>query len=80
MITARTDGALVERIDALVEAGAYESRAAFIIEALERLARDLEREAVDRSFVAGYTRNPQTADETDWAEWSASESIRIEPW
>lgn len=80
MITARTPDELVQRVDDLVAAGVYESRAAVIVAALERLVADLEREAVDRAIVEGYTRIPPTADELRWAEWSARESIRQEPW
>jgi Arc/MetJ-type ribon-helix-helix transcriptional regulator len=80
MITARTPDDLVRRVDDLVAAGVYESRAAVIVEALERLVVELERKAVDRAIVEGYTRIPPTADELEWAEWSTVESIREEPW
>lgn len=76
----RAPESLVERLDGLVAAGAYESRAAAIIAALERLVTDLEREAIDRAIVDGYTRIPPTADEDAWAEWSTVESVRDEPW
>ena len=51
-----------------------------IIEAIDRLVAQLESERIDRAIVEGYTRIPQTAEELEWAEWSASESIREEPW
>lgn len=70
----------MSRIDALVAGGAYESRAAFVIAAIDRLVADLERELIDRQIVEGYTRIPSTAEEDAWAEWSARESIREEPW
>lgn len=80
MITARTPDDLVERVDGLVAAGVYESRAAVIVEALERLVAELEREEVDRAIVEGYTRLPQTVEERRWADASALRSIREEPW
>jgi Arc/MetJ-type ribon-helix-helix transcriptional regulator len=66
MITARTPDELGARLDALVAAGAYESRAAVIVAALERLVAELEREADDRAIVEGYTRIPPTDDELPW--------------
>lgn len=80
MLTVRTPEDRVAQIDALVAAGAYGSRASFIIEAIDRLVEDLERRRVDREIVEGYTRIPPTAEELAWAEWSARQSIREEPW
>jgi hypothetical protein len=69
----------VRAIDELVASGRA-SRAAVIVEAIDRLVADLERERIDRAIVEGYTRIPQTEDELAWAEWSAEQSIREEPW
>ncbi len=80
MITVRTAEDRVARIDALVAAGAYESRAAFIVEAIDRLVAQLESERIDREIVEAYTRIPSTPEEDAWAEWSARESVREEPW
>ena len=66
-------------IDELVAAGRA-SRAAVIVEAIDRLVAQFERERIDREIVEGYTRIPQTDEELEWAEWSARESIREEPW
>ena len=68
MITVRMSEDRVARIDALVEAESYDSRASFIVEAINRLVVELEERAIDRSIVEGYTRVPQTADEVRWAE------------
>ena len=65
-------------IDELVASGRA-SRAAVIIEAIDKLVRDLEEEAIDRAIVEGYRRIPQTDEELEWAEWSARESIGEEP-
>jgi Arc/MetJ-type ribon-helix-helix transcriptional regulator len=80
MITVRMPDDRVQAIDELVASGSRASRAAVIIEAIDRLVRELEDEAIDRAIVEGYTRIPPTAEELEWAEWSASESIRDEPW
>ena len=69
----------VRAIDELVASGRA-SRAAVIVEAIDRLMADLERERIDRAIVEGYTRIPQTAEELEWADWSTEESIREEPW
>jgi Arc/MetJ-type ribon-helix-helix transcriptional regulator len=80
MITVRMPEDRVARIDALVEAESYESRASFIVEAINRLVEELEEREIDRKIVEGYKRFPPTADETRWAEISGIESIREEPW
>ena len=79
MITVRMSEDRVRAIDELVAAGRA-SRAAVIVEAIDRLVADLERERIDREIVEGYTRIPQTEEELEWAEWSTVESLREEPW
>ena len=79
MITVRMSDDRVRAIDELVASGRA-SRAAVIVEAIDRLVADLERERIDRAIVEGYTRVPSTPEEDDWAEWSTLESIREEPW
>ena len=79
MITVRMSEERVRAIDELV-AGGRASRAAVIVEAIDRLVRELEAEAIDRAIVDGYTRIPSTTEEDAWAEWSARDSIREEPW
>ena len=70
----------VSAIDELIASGSYRSRAAMIIDAIDRLVVDLERESIDRAIVDGYTRIPQTAEELLWAEESGRRSIADEPW
>ena len=70
----------VRAIDELVSSGSRASRAAVIVEAVDRLVAQLESERIDREIVEGYTRIPSTPEEDAWAEWSARESIREEPW
>jgi Arc/MetJ-type ribon-helix-helix transcriptional regulator len=80
VITLRMQGERVQRLDALVAGGDYPSRAAVIIAAIDRLLEEIEEREIDRAIVDGYTRVPPTADETEWAEWSTTESVREEPW
>lgn len=79
MITVRMPEDRVRAIDELVASGRA-SRAAVIIEAIDRFVAQLESERIDREIVEGYTRIPSTPEEDAWAEWSARESIREEPW
>lgn len=79
MITVRMSEDRVRALDALVAAGRA-SRAAVIVEAIDRLVADLERERVDREIVDGYRRVPETDEELEWADWSTVESVREEPW
>ena len=65
----------VAPIDALVADGAHPSRASVIIEAIDRLVAQLESERIDREIVEGYERIPQTAEELDWADWTAPEEL-----
>lgn len=79
MITVRMSEDRVAAIDELV-AGGRASRAAVIVEAIDRLVTHLESERIDREIVEGYKRIPETDEEIEWAEWSTIESIREEPW
>ncbi len=79
MITVRMSEDRVRAIDELVASG-RPSRAAVIVEAIDKLIADLERERIDREIVEGYTRIPQTDEELEWADWSTEESVREEPW
>ena len=79
MITIRMSEDRVAAIDDLVASGRA-SRAAVIVEAIDRLVAQLENERIDREIVEGYTRIPQTDEELEWAEWSTLESLREEPW
>ena len=79
MITVRMSEDRVRAIDDLVASGRA-SRAAVIVEAIDRLVAELELERIDREIVEGYKRIPSTPEEDAWAEWSARESVREEPW
>lgn len=79
MITVRMSEDRVQAIDELVASGRA-SRAAVIVEAIDRLVAQLESERIDREIVEGYTRIPQTDEELEWAESSGRRSIADEPW
>jgi metal-responsive CopG/Arc/MetJ family transcriptional regulator len=56
------------------------SRSTLIREAIEQYLHD-EREAeLVRQHIEGYRRIPQTEEELRWADASAREMIREEPW
>jgi Arc/MetJ-type ribon-helix-helix transcriptional regulator len=80
MITVRMPEDDVARVDALVESGAYPTRASFIVEAINRLVDEIEEREIDRRIIEGYTRFPQTEEEQRWARVAALDSIREEPW
>lgn len=80
MITVRMSDDRVKELDALVAAGAYSTRAEAVRDAVDRLLKTLEEEAIDRAIIDGYTRIPPTPEEEAWAEWSTVDSIEEEPW
>ena len=80
MITIRMPEDRVARMDALVETESYESRASFIVEAINRLVEEIEEREIDRKIVEGYTRFPQTEEEQAWAAEAGRRSIAEEPW
>lgn len=80
MITVRMSPDRVERVDALVASGAYETRAEVVRTAVDALLQREEEEAIDRAIVDGYTRIPQTDEELRSADLDLIDSIREEPW
>jgi predicted DNA-binding protein len=70
---------LLARLD---ERAAFEgrSRSALIRDAIEQYLHDEIAAEIDRRIVEGYERRPQTPVEYAWAEASAREAIREEPW
>jgi len=80
MITVRMSSDRVAKVDALVASGVYATRADLVRTAVEELLGREEAAAIDRAIIDGYTRLPSTPEEDAWAEWSARESIREEPW
>ena len=56
------------------------SRSSLIRTAIERYLENELAAEVDRRIVEGYTLNPQTAAEDDWAEAAARDAVEEEPW
>jgi metal-responsive CopG/Arc/MetJ family transcriptional regulator len=85
MVMARTQ-TLVQLTDDLLarldERAAREkrSRSILIREAVEEYLADELKAEIDRRIVEGYRRQPQTSEEDAWAEASAREAVREEPW
>jgi metal-responsive CopG/Arc/MetJ family transcriptional regulator len=70
---------LLQRLD---ERAAREgrSRSALIRDAIAAYLYDEEEARIDREIREGYERIPETDEEMAWAEASAREMIREEPW
>jgi metal-responsive CopG/Arc/MetJ family transcriptional regulator len=56
------------------------SRSALIRDAIEAYLYDEDKARIDREIIEGYERIPETEEEMAWAEASAREMIREEPW
>jgi metal-responsive CopG/Arc/MetJ family transcriptional regulator len=56
------------------------SRSALIRDAIEEYLYDEAKAKIDREIIEGYERIPETEEEMRWAEASAREMIREEPW
>ncbi len=56
------------------------SRSALIRDAIEAYLYDEDKARIDREIIEGYERIPETEEEMRWAEESAREMIREEPW
>jgi Arc/MetJ-type ribon-helix-helix transcriptional regulator len=79
-IAVRLPEELLERVDELVEAGVYESRAAAVRAGLEVLADLARRRALDNAILDGYRRVPPTPAERSSALASLHDAIAEEPW
>lgn len=79
-VAVRLPAPLLASLDALVESGAYESRAAAVRAGIEAITRLEQQRRIDRAIVSGYTRLPPTDAEGRAAIVSLSEAILEEPW
>lgn len=79
-IAVRLPKDLLTRLDELVRAGLYESRAAAVRAGVEAIAEIERRREVDRSIVEGYKRMPPLPVEDAAALESLREAIAEEPW
>jgi Arc/MetJ-type ribon-helix-helix transcriptional regulator len=71
---------LVAELDHLVTTGSFESRSDAVRHGIEALVRQGERERIDRAFVEGFRRRPDTAAELADATRLAVEAVNDEPW
>lgn len=79
-IAVRLPKDLLARLDELVRAGVYESRAAGVRAGIEAIAQIERRRELDRSIVEGYKRTPPLLAEDAAALESLREAIAQEPW
>jgi Arc/MetJ-type ribon-helix-helix transcriptional regulator len=79
-IAVRLPKDLLAKLDELVRAGLYESRAAAVRAGVEAIAQIERRREVDRSIIEGYRRTPPTAAEEAAALESLRHAIAEEPW
>jgi Arc/MetJ-type ribon-helix-helix transcriptional regulator len=79
-IAVRLPKDLLAKLDELVRAGLYESRAAAVRAGVEAIAEIERRREVDRSIVEGYKRTPPTRAEEAAALESLRQAIAEEPW
>ena len=79
-IAVRVPEDLLDLVDALVDKGVFESRAAAVRAGLEVVTDVARRRAVDDAVVQGYRRIPPTRTEEEAALASLREAIAEEPW
>lgn len=79
-LVTRIDDGLLEDIDALVAAGAVESRSDAVRRALHALIEAERRRLVGEAIRAGYSARPQTEAEFGWADGAAARMIADETW
>jgi metal-responsive CopG/Arc/MetJ family transcriptional regulator len=56
------------------------SRSAVIRDAIAAYLHDEREAAIDRQIIEGYTRIPQTVEESAWAWANARRAVTDEPW
>jgi Arc/MetJ-type ribon-helix-helix transcriptional regulator len=71
---------VVRRVDALVKAKRFESRAAVVRQAVVDLLAAETRRAEGEAIASGYRTRPQTDEEVSVARAAALRAISEEPW
>jgi Arc/MetJ-type ribon-helix-helix transcriptional regulator len=79
-IAVRLPDELLSELDALVDRGVYESRAAAVRAGIEAVTELDRRRGTDLAVVEGYQRNPPTKGEHAAAIASLRDAILEEPW
>ncbi len=71
---------LVAALDQLVTEGAFDSRSSAVRHGVAVVLAAHRRHAVDRAYIEGYSRSPETEEELRRTTQMAVESINDEPW
>jgi Arc/MetJ-type ribon-helix-helix transcriptional regulator len=79
-LVTRIDDETAAAIDQLVGDGDYSSRSDVVRAGVLRLIDERRRRAIGDEIIAGYERNPETAEELAAAETNARAMIADEPW
>lgn len=79
-IAVKLPDALLESVDDLVRSGLVKNRSAAVSAGLELLGRTARESAIDRAYVDGFRRYPDSENEVDEARRLAIASIEEEPW
>ncbi len=79
-LVTRIDDETAAAIDALVDDGDFASRSDVVHAGILRLVDEHRRRAIGDEIIAGYRRNPETAEELASAEANARAMIADEPW
>lgn len=79
-LVARIDDELAAEIDRLVGEGEVESRSDAVRQGLAMVVDTIRRRQVASEIVAGYTRLPQSEEETTWPDAATTATIADEPW
>ena len=79
-IAVRLPDELLSELDALVDSGVYESRAAAVRAGIEAVTELERRRVTDIAIAEGYLRTPPTPAEHAAAVASLREAILEEPW
>lgn len=71
---------LLDKVDRLVEQGAFESRSQAVRSGLESVVVERRRQEIDQRYRDAFARIPETDEELADATRQAVASIREEPW
>ncbi len=79
-IAVKLPDALLQDLDDLVAQGIFPNRSAAVRRAVEAIVARQRRDDLDRAYVEGYRRSPESELEMAEAERLAEQAIEDEPW
>lgn len=79
-IAVKLPDGLVRELDDLVERGVFPNRSSAVRLAVEAIVARQRRDALERAFVEGYRRVPESDSEVAEARRLAERAIHDEPW